>query len=108
MTTDQGNTVQVEVRRDGARVRIALRFPVATETGLRQDRRGRRIAPAFVQTVTVERAGAPVFSAYLGPNLARRPALEFELDAAAPGETLSLSWTDASGRRYTQALRLDN
>lgn len=106
MTTDLTQAVRIDLRRDGGRWRIALRFPVATETGLRQDRHGRRIAPAFVQTVTVERAGAPVFSAHLGAHLARWPTIEFELEAAAPAETLSLTWTDQSGRRHTQPLPL--
>jgi hypothetical protein len=107
LMTTSDKTVQVSVRREGGRARIALSFPVDTESGQRQDSKGRRIPPAYVQTVTVERGGTAAFAAHLGPNLSRMPIVEFDLEGISRGETLKLVWTDQAGQRYEQALSLE-
>jgi sulfur-oxidizing protein SoxZ len=98
---------QATTRRDRGRVTISLRLPIATESGRRQDAKGRRIPPAFVRTLSVEWAGAVVFTAHLGPNLACYPTVAFDVDGAKKGDVLRVAWTDQSGARVEQDVTLD-
>lgn len=99
--------VTITQTRSGGRVRIRLKFPLATEPARRVDAGGRARPQRFVRSVVVERGGTVVFSGHFGPYLARLPEVEFELDAAAqPGEFV-LRWEDSLGKNYEQAFALE-
>ena len=94
--------VDITATRDGARTRVRMVFPVQTDAGHRGSGTGRPVPAKFVQTVTVERGGAPVFVAHLGPNMARLPEVTFDLEGIGLGEELRVVWTDNAGKERKQ------
>jgi hypothetical protein len=99
--------VKVTTQREGSRVRIRLKFPLPTEPLRRLGADGRTRPPLFLQTVVVERDGAPVFSGHFGPFMARFPEVEFELEGLARGQALALRWQDSAGGEHEQRLVVD-
>jgi hypothetical protein len=102
----QATAAVVTQQRVGARVSLKVVFPIDTRPPGRLTDRGKAQPAVFVQSAFVERDGATVFTAHLGPYLARRPEIEFEVDAGRPGSQLKLVSLDNAGRRFEQSIDL--
>ncbi len=76
------------------------------ETGNRKDAAGNRIPRDIIHTFTATFAGAPVFSAALGPGISANPYIAFFLKVPGPG-TLELTWLDDEGDRTVKKVPLN-
>ncbi len=103
---DHALTAVVTQQRAGSRVKLRVAFPVDTIPPGRTTPQGRALPAVFVQSAFIEQDGATVFTAHFGPYLARRPELEFEIDAGRPGSRVKLVWHDNAGRRFEQFIEL--
>ena len=76
------------------------------ETGLRRDGAGALVPAWFIQEVSVKLNGVDAATCQLGPSIARNPYLPLRLRGGAPGDTVSVSWTDSRGESRTDNTRI--
>ena len=69
------------------------------ETGLRKDKKTRKLIPAHhVTEVTAEHNGTLVMTANWGSAISKNPYLSFKFKGAAAGDTIKISWIDNQGK----------
>ena len=80
-------------------VRVLMAHPM--ETGQRKDGAGNLVPLHFIQTITAQLNGKPVFQAETSQAIARNPVFGFKLKGAKTGDKLSIAWTDNKGDKRT-------
>lgn len=73
------------------------------ETGLRKDPAGQVIPAWFIQQVTAQLNGTPVFTAEWGPSVSRNPFLQFVVKGAKAGDRIAVTWRDNRGDSRSDA-----
>ena len=76
-------------------VKCLIRHPM--DSGFVKDKAGHIIPPHYIQTVTFNCAGKPVFVADWGPAVSKDPYLEFFLPEGKSGDVLEIHWIDNKG-----------
>lgn len=93
------STKKVKIRarlKDGVtNVKALIAHPM--ETGLRKDKAGKPIPAHFIQEVVCTHNGQQKATWEMGISIARNPYLQFEIEDAAKGDTLEVSWKDNHG-----------
>jgi sulfur-oxidizing protein SoxZ len=70
------------------------------ETG--QRKQGGKVVPLhFIQTITAELNGKPVFSADISQAISRNPVFAFKVKGAKAGDTIRVTWKDNKGETRT-------
>lgn len=93
------STIRVRAKaKDGlVTVKCLIRHPM--ETGQRTDITTGQLVPAhYIQELQCDLEGTRVLTAAWGPSISQNPYLSFILSGAAPGDTLTISWTDNKGQ----------
>ena len=67
------------------------------ETGLRKDSSGATVPAWFIQDVVAKLNGQVVMQAQWGTAVSKNPFLSFKLKGGAPGDKVSIDWTDSKG-----------
>ncbi len=68
------------------------------ETGLRKSKETGEVIPAhFIQEVSVKHNDAEVIKVNMGIAVSKNPYLSVEIDGAAKGDAISISWLDNLG-----------
>ena len=98
--------VTFTVRPADGGVQVTVQFGIDTEPGQRLDRAGRTVKAHFIEEVVVRHNERTVLVAYLGPAMARRPALSFGLDRARADDLVSVTGRDNRGERLEAVHRL--
>ena len=93
--------MKIRARLDGVvlDVRVLMAHPI--ETGQRKDGAGNLVPLHFIQTITAQLNGKPVFQAETSQAIARNPVCGFKLKGAKTGDKLSITWTDNKGDKRT-------
>jgi len=99
-----GDPMKIRAKLDGdvLDVRVLMAHPM--ETGQRKDASGNVIPLHFIQTITAELNGKPVFQAETSQAVARNPVFGFKLKSAKAGDKLAVTWVDNKGDKRTDEI----
>ncbi len=81
---------------DIVEVQALIRHPM--DSGFVKDDKGQLIPPHYIQVVTFEAEGRPVFTALWGPAVSKDPYLKFAYKGGKKGDRLKIGWTDNEGQ----------
>ena len=98
--------MKIRARLDGdvADVRVLMAHPM--ETGQRKDAAGNLVPLHFIQTITAQLNGKPVFQADVSQAVSRNPVFGFKVKGAKAGDKLAITWVDNKGDRRTDEVTL--
>jgi sulfur-oxidizing protein SoxZ len=98
--------MKIRARLDGdvADVRVLMAHPM--ETGQRKDAAGNVVPLHFIQTITAQLNGKPVFQADVSQAISRNPVFGFKVKGAKTGDKLTISWTDNKGDKRTDEVTI--
>lgn len=90
--------IRARLEGDVADVRVLMAHPM--ETG--QRKQGGKVVPLhFIQTISAELNGKPVFSADISQAISRNPVFAFKLKGAKAGDKIAITWKDNKGESRT-------
>ena len=98
--------VTFTVRPAGGGIQVTVRFGIDTEPGQRLDRSGRTVKPHYIEEVTIRHNERTVLTAYLGPAIARQPALSFRLESGRTGGVVAVAGRSNRGEMIEATHRL--
>lgn len=84
---------------DSVEVQALIRHPM--DSGFVKDDKGQIVPPHYIQVVTFEAEGKPVFTAFWGPAISKDPYLKFSFKGGKKGDKLRIAWTDNEGQSDT-------
>jgi sulfur-oxidizing protein SoxZ len=93
--------MRVRATENGGVVDVKILMKHDMETGQRKDASGKTIPAWFIQHVTAQVNGKPVFNAQFGPAVSKDPFLNFKFKGAAKGDKVSVTWVDNRGDKRT-------
>jgi sulfur-oxidizing protein SoxZ len=98
--------MKIRARLDGdvADVRVLMAHPM--ETGQRKDAAGNVVPLHFIQTITAQLNGKPVFQADVSQAISRNPVFGFKVKGAKAGDKLAITWVDNRGDKRTDEVTL--
>jgi sulfur-oxidizing protein SoxZ len=96
--------IRAKLEGDVADVRVLMAHPM--ETGQRKDPAGNLVPLHFIQTITAQLNGKPVFEAAVSQAISRNPVFGFKVKGAKAGDKLSITWIDNKGDRRTDEVTL--
>jgi len=91
--------IRAQAAGDKTTVRVLMSHEM--ETGLRKDAAGKTIPAWFIQEVTAQLNGKPVFAAEWGPSVSKNPFLQFVVKGAKAGDKIAITWRDNKGETRT-------
>jgi sulfur-oxidizing protein SoxZ len=91
--------IRAQAAGDKTTVRVLMSHEM--ETGLRKDAAGKTIPAWFIQEVTAQLNGKPVFTAEWGPSVSKNPFLQFVVKGAKAGDKIAITWRDNRGETRT-------
>lgn len=91
--------IRASLQGDVADVRVLMAHPM--ETGQRKDAAGNVVPLHFIQTITAQLNGKPVFAADISQAISRNPVFAFKVKGAKAGDRLAITWTDNKGAKRT-------
>jgi sulfur-oxidizing protein SoxZ len=91
--------IRASLQGDVADVRVLMAHPM--ETGQRKDAAGNVVPLHFIQTITAQLNGKPVFAADISQAISRNPVFAFKVKGAKAGDKLAITWTDNKGDKRT-------
>jgi len=94
--------IRAKLEGDVLDVRVLMAHPM--ETGQRKDASGNVIPLHFIQTITAQLNGRPVFQAETSQAVARNPVFGFKVKGAKAGDKLSITWIDNKGDKRTDEI----
>jgi sulfur-oxidizing protein SoxZ len=96
--------IRATLQGDVADVRVLMAHPM--ETGQRKDPSGKVIPMHFIQTITAQLNGKPVFAADVSQAVSRNPVFAFKVKGAKAGDKISVTWTDNNGDKRTDEVAI--
>ena len=87
--------IRAKLEGDVLDVRVLMAHPM--ETGQRKDASGKPIPLHFIQTISAQLNGKPVFQAEVSQAISRNPVFGFKVKGAKAGDKLAIVWTDNKG-----------
>jgi sulfur-oxidizing protein SoxZ len=96
--------IRARLEGDVADVRVLMAHPM--ETGQRKGPDGKLVPLHFIQTITAQLNGKPVFQAEVSQAISRNPVFGFKVKGAKPGDKLTITWIDNKGDRRTDEVTL--
>lgn len=87
--------IRAQAAGDKATVRVLMSHEM--ESGQRRDAAGNLVPAWFIQEVTAQLNGKPVFAAEWGPGVSKNPFLQFVVKGAKAGDKVSILWKDNKG-----------
>ncbi|MGB3865169.1 MAG: thiosulfate oxidation carrier complex protein SoxZ [Xanthobacteraceae bacterium] len=91
------STIRVRAINGGDTTEVQALIQHPMDSGYIKNAKGELIPPHFIQQVTVEHDGKPVFVADWGPAVSKDPYLKFAFKGGNKGDDLKISWTDNKG-----------
>jgi len=96
--------IRARLEGDVADVRVLIAHPM--ETGQRKDAAGNVVPLHFIQTITAQLNGKPVFQAEVSQAISRNPVFGFKVKGAKAGDKLAITWIDNKGDKRTDEVTL--
>ena len=85
-------------------VQALIQHPM--DSGFVKDAQGNLIPPHFIQELTFEHDGKPVFVADWGPAVSKDPYVKFSFKGGKKGDDLKISWVDNKGATDTTTAKI--
>jgi sulfur-oxidizing protein SoxZ len=85
-------------------VQALIQHPM--DSGFVKDANGAIIPPHFIQQLTFEYGGKPVFVADWGPAVSKDPYVKFSFKGGKKGDDLKISWVDNKGESDTTTAKI--
>jgi sulfur-oxidizing protein SoxZ len=85
-------------------VQALIQHPM--DSGFVKDAGGAIIPPHFIQQLTFEHDGKPVFVADWGPAVSKDPYVKFSFKGGKKGDDLKISWVDNKGESDTTTAKI--
>ena len=80
---------------DTTEVQALIQHPM--DSGFVKDAKGELIPPHFIQELTFEYDGKPVFVADWGPAVSKDPYVKFAFKGGNKGDEIKIGWVDNKG-----------
>ena len=96
--------IRATLQGDVADVRVLMAHPM--ETGQRKDASGNGVPLHFIQTITAQLNGKPVFAADVSQAISRNPVFAFKVKGAKSGDKITITWTDNKGDKRTDEVAI--
>jgi sulfur-oxidizing protein SoxZ len=96
--------IRARLQGDIADVRVLMAHPM--ETGQRKGPDGKLVPLHFIQTITAQLNGKPVFQAEVSQAISRNPVFGFKVKGAKAGDKLAITWIDNKGDKRTDEVTL--
>jgi len=96
--------IRATLQGDVADVRVLMAHPM--ETGQRKDASGNVVPLHFIQTITAQLNGKPVFAADVSQAVSRNPVFAFKVKGAKSGDKITITWTDNKGDKRTDEVAI--
>jgi sulfur-oxidizing protein SoxZ len=96
--------IRATLQGDVADVRVLMAHPM--ETGQRKDASGNVVPLHFIQTITAQLNGKPVFAADVSQAVSRNPVFAFKVKGAKAGDKITITWTDNKGDKRTDEVAI--
>ena len=97
--------VRAKVKKGVAKIKCLISHPM--ETGLRKDKKTKKLIPAkFIQEVVCEHGGEVVMNALWNGTISKNPFLSFEFSGAKSGDKINISWVDNVGNSDSLEARI--
>lgn len=93
------STIRIRaVQSDGVvDVKALVQHPM--DSGFLKDPGGKIIPAHFIETLTFEHAGKPVFIADYGRAVSKNPYIEFKFKGGKKGDDIKAKWVDNEGKK---------
>ena len=91
--------IRATLQGDVADVRVLMAHPM--ETGQRKDASGKIVPMHFIQNISAQLNGKPVFNADVSQAVSRNPVFSFKVKGAKAGDKIVITWTDNKGEKRT-------
>ena len=89
---------------DTTEVQTLIQHPM--DSGFIKDDKGNTIPAHFIEVLTFEHNGKPVFVAGWGTAVSKDPYVKFAFKGAAKGDELKVSWSDNKGETDTATFKI--
>jgi sulfur-oxidizing protein SoxZ len=91
------STIRVRATASGETTEVQALVQHPMDSGFVKDASGNLIPPHFIQQLTFEHDGKPVFVADWGPAVSKDPYVKFSFKGGKQGDELKISWVDNKG-----------
>ena len=91
------SSIRVRATSNGETTEVQALIQHPMDSGFVKDAQGNLIPPHFIEELTFEHDGKPVFVADWGPAVSKDPYVKFSFKGAKKGDELKISWTDNKG-----------
>lgn len=92
------STIRVRAVASGDKVDVQSLIQHPMDSGFVKDSKGKLIPPHYIEVLTFEHQGKPVFTANWGPAVSKNPYLKFSFKGGKKGDDLTISWKDNEGK----------
>jgi sulfur-oxidizing protein SoxZ len=96
--------IRTKLEGDVLDVRVLMGHPM--ETGQRKDAAGNIVPLHFIQTISAQLNGKPVFQAEVSQAISRNPVFGFKVKGAKAGDKLTITWIDNKGDKRSDEVTL--
>ena len=100
------STIRVRATSSGETTEVQALIQHPMDSGFVKDAGGNLIPPHFIQEVTFEYGGKPVFVADWGPAVSKDPYVKFAFKGGKKGDDLKISWIDNKGGTDTTTAKI--
>ena len=91
------STIRVRATSNGDITEVQALIQHPMDSGFVKDAKGEIIAAHFIQQLTFEYDGKPVFVADWGGGVSKDPYVKFSFKGGKKGDDLKVSWSDNKG-----------
>ncbi|GAA3838634.1 thiosulfate oxidation carrier complex protein SoxZ [[Pseudomonas] carboxydohydrogena] len=88
------STIRIQARLIGDLTEVQTLIKHPMDSGFGKDPDGKLIPAHYIETLSFEHNGKPVFSADWGPTVARQPYVKFSFKGGKVGDTITAKWID--------------
>jgi len=100
------STIRVRATANGDITEVQALIQHPMDSGFVKDAKGELIAPHFIQELTFEHNGKPVFVADWGAAVSKDPYVKFAFKGGKKGDDLKISWIDNKGATDTTTAKI--
>jgi sulfur-oxidizing protein SoxZ len=91
------STIRVRATANGDITEVQALIQHPMDSGFVKDAKGETIPAHFIQRLTFEHDGKPVFIADWGPAVSKDPYVKFSFKGGKKGDELKIGWLDNMG-----------
>ena len=99
------STIKLKVKTKKGKVNVRALLTHPMETGLRKNKKGKKIPAHYIEEVIIEANGKTVLTAKWGGSVSKNPYVSVNY-AGAKGDTVKLSWKDNQGNSDSNEIKV--